>query len=603
MLKNHLITFTLIYLMCNCIHAFSIANNADDGEDSELFVGAVVHINTTSSRAIRIYINNVKCKRCKFRLITELGQTSLDDILFLRLHGSYNIIVENKSTREKYCRELETKNIYWGLDGEYAFEILQYVNDDKSEHYECILSTIREPCNWLLPLIIAPIVLILIAIIFTLFKFLYKKRKLRIPYLKRETTTEGDREIKKSTRLKSIDTFRGVTLAIMIFVNYGAGEYEFLSHVPWNGLHLADVVYPWFIFIMGLAIPLSFNSIAKKLSINDENVNKMRKFKKFILKIIKRSILLFLIGLAVENTSTSLAEMRILGILQRISICYFVCSLMELVSLHCKNYAFEAVDEEAFWKKNFKELVYYPFQWLFILVLAILWILIIFLLPVPNCPKGYLGPGGTDNYGRHAKCTGGAAGYIDRVLLSASHLNKQPLAGTLYGFNSSYDEEGVLGTLNAIFLTYLGVSAGHIFINYKEDKHRYIRFIVYSLAYGLIGLILCKFKLDDSGWIPINRSMTSTSFVLVTTSLALLMVIILYLLVDVFKVYSGIPFVYLGTNSLSIFILHFILRDTLFVQFAETKTYATKLANNIYGVFFWIFVSTFMYYKKIFIKI
>ncbi|KAL8165913.1 UNVERIFIED_CONTAM: hypothetical protein K2H54_056741 [Gekko kuhli] len=65
-------------------------------------------------------------------------------------------------------------------------------------------------------------------------------------------------------RLRSLDTFRGLALAIMVFVNYGGGKYWFFKHQSWNGLTVADLVFPWFVFIMGTSIALSLSSMLRR---------------------------------------------------------------------------------------------------------------------------------------------------------------------------------------------------------------------------------------------------------------------------------------------------------------------------------------------------
>lgn len=61
-------------------------------------------------------------------------------------------------------------------------------------------------------------------------------------------------------RLRSLDTFRGLTICLMIFVNSGGGHYWWIEHATWNGLHIADLVFPWFLWIMGVCIPMSVKS-------------------------------------------------------------------------------------------------------------------------------------------------------------------------------------------------------------------------------------------------------------------------------------------------------------------------------------------------------
>lgn len=108
-------------------------------------------------------------------------------------------------------------------------------------------------------------------------------------------------------------------------INYGSGGYSMLDHAVWNGLHLADTVFPCFIFLMGVSIPLSFNAYFKK--------NQMTLKKKDIfIKIIKRSFLLFLFGLLTSNSSkVTLRELRIFGV--RLINKLFIKNVLKRVNL------------------------------------------------------------------------------------------------------------------------------------------------------------------------------------------------------------------------------------------------------------------------------
>jgi len=97
-----------------------------------------------------------------------------------------------------------------------------------------------------------------------------------------ETPTSNDNELevpRNKKRLKSLDIFRGIAIVLMIFVNSGGGRYWFIEHATWNGLHFADLVFPWFLFIMGVCIPLSIKS----------QVNRQVPMKEIVWKIVKVS--------------------------------------------------------------------------------------------------------------------------------------------------------------------------------------------------------------------------------------------------------------------------------------------------------------------------
>jgi len=105
----------------------------------------------------------------------------------------------------------------------------------------------------------------------------------------------------------------------MIFVNYGGGSYWFFNHSIWNGLTVADLVFPWFVFIMGIAMPISFTSLLKRKTPMSE----------ILYKVIRRSVILFCLGLFINN-GYYLPQWRVMGVLQRFGVAYFFNSLILL---------------------------------------------------------------------------------------------------------------------------------------------------------------------------------------------------------------------------------------------------------------------------------
>jgi heparan-alpha-glucosaminide N-acetyltransferase len=118
-------------------------------------------------------------------------------------------------------------------------------------------------------------------------------------------------------------------------------------------------------------------------------------------------------------------------------------------------------------KNQFKDIIYYPFQWLIIIFIAVTWVLFTFFLQVGNCSPGYLGPGGLSENGTHFNCTGGAANYIDRIILGNKHLYQNPTSKIIYKHLLPHDPEGLLGILTSICLAYFGVQCGHILLVLK----------------------------------------------------------------------------------------------------------------------------------------
>jgi heparan-alpha-glucosaminide N-acetyltransferase len=184
--------------------------------------------------------------------------------------------------------------------------------------------------------------------------------------------------------------------------------------------------------------------------------------------------------------------------------------------------------------------------------------------------------------------------------LGINHLYQSPTCKEIYFNDLAYDPEGLLGCLTSFFLAYLGIVTGHIFIHYKNHDQRRVKFLLYSVICGLIGGFLCGFSKED-GLIPINKNLWSLSFILVTASIGYLFLIVLYSLIDLYDIYSGTPFIYLGRNSITIYICHGIFFDH-FPFFAVKNTHAWLLFKDFYGIAIWCIVAALMDHNKVYIN-
>ncbi len=134
----------------------------------------------------------------------------------------------------------------------------------------------------------------------------------------------------KSKRLLSLDVLRGLTVAGMILVNNGYGEsFEMLRHSRWNGMTPCDLVFPFFLFIMGVSCYISLSKSG------------FTPTRPVLLKVVKRTMLLFAIGLfinwfdhAIEGDLLCFGHLRLWAVLQRIALCYFFVSLFALFCNH-----------------------------------------------------------------------------------------------------------------------------------------------------------------------------------------------------------------------------------------------------------------------------
>jgi heparan-alpha-glucosaminide N-acetyltransferase len=103
-------------------------------------------------------------------------------------------------------------------------------------------------------------------------------------------------------------------------------------------------------------------------------------------------------------------------------------------------------------------------------------------MEVPGCGRGYIGPGGRADNGSQWKCTGGAAGYLDQIILSTNHIYPHPTCKSTYD-TGSFDPEGILGTLNTIVICFLGVQAGRILVYHQRHISRLLRFVVWGVIF------------------------------------------------------------------------------------------------------------------------
>ncbi len=161
---------------------------------------------------------------------------------------------------------------------------------------------------------------------------------------------------------------------------------------------------------------------------------------------------------------------------------------------------------------------------------------------------------------------------------------------------------GSLGTLTGILLCYIGVHAGHCYVHFTSTRRLCTHWFISAIVCGSIGLLLSKGGHSD-GWIPINMNLWSLSFVLIVASSAFIILIIFYLFIDIRQWLAGAPFLWLGMNSIVIYIGHKLFGDRFPVQFGVENTHAKLMALHLYGVFFWTVIAGLMYWKKKFIII
>lgn len=309
-------------------------------------------------------------------------------------------------------------------------------------------------------------------------------------------------------RYYSLDVFRGATVALMILVNNPGSwshVYHALSHAEWNGFSGADAVFPFFLFAVGNA--LSF--VMLKLQQAPTTA--------VYIKILKRTLLIFLIGYLINwmpfvkwDNSTlvpkDLSKLRIMGVLQRIALCYGIAAL---IIYHIKP------------RGTFL---------LSCLILIGYWVMC-FLGGDQNNPYSMQGFLGT---------------YIDKFILGENLMYK--------GEGSTFDPEGLFSTIPAIVQVVFGYLVGV----YIQQKGKTFEMLANLLVIGCV-LVGCGLIWDTT--FPINKKMWTSAYVVYSTGLAIIVLSILIYAIE-FKNKRGMWskfFDVFGKNALFIFILSGII--------------------------------------------
>ncbi len=441
--------------------------------------------------------------------------------------------------------------------------------------------------------------------------------------------------LKKSNRLISLDAFRGITIAGMIMVNNPgswSAIYPPLRHAAWNGWTPTDFIFPFFLFIVGVAIVYAF---ANRQATGATTVA-------VYLKILKRTVLLFAIGLYLSafkgippkallvfgslflicwaayliirytvksETQSSLlnifkwamiilalilavsalkgvdfSTLRIPGVLQRIAITYCIASIIVL-------------------NTGIKAQAWFAFGFL-----AVYWILMKYI-PVPGHGAGVLtllvDPVTNQNV------MGNLAWWLDSKLLAGHTWSSAPAAG--------FDPEGILSTIPAITTVLCGVLTAHWLKTNKNDYEK----VTGLFAFGIIGLVLGEII---SIWFPINKNLWSPSYTIFMAGMALLFLGMCYWLIDIrgYKAWSR-PFVIFGSNAITVYVLSSLTARALIFWWKVPGPEGTPIAlktflyNNYFQswlapmnssllwavcyILIWFGLAIILYKKKIFIKL
>lgn len=425
----------------------------------------------------------------------------------------------------------------------------------------------------------------------------------------------------KSDRLLSLDVFRGITIAGMILVNNPGSwghMYAPLGHANWHGWTPTDLIFPFFLFMVGVAMTLSF----------DRRISRGQSRVRLLEQVVRRTIILFLLGLIMagypnwrliapfvlfivglgfvfadepplglgQNTKATIrkflgwaillaavlyflidfsyfqeSRLRVPGVLQRIALCYFFAALIIM---------YTGIRGRIIWT----------------LILLVGYWIIVKMVPAPG---GYtanvLGPEGLLH------------DWLDVKLLGA-HL-----------YSSRPDPEGILSTLPAIATTLTGVLTGNWLKSSRDLPEKIGGLFVAANIALFVGICM-------DYWFPINKKIWTSSYVVFTSGMALHFLAMCFWMID-YKGYRAwtYPFRVFGTNAITVFFASGIMVRILTRQITFTLADGSTIAARtwLYQTFFaswaspvnasllfaisyvllWLLLMMPLYHKKIFIKI
>jgi len=152
-------------------------------------------------------------------------------------------------------------------------------------------------------------------------------------------------------------------------------------------------------------------------------------------------------------------------------------------------------------------------------------------------------------------------------------------------------------------LCFLGLQAGRTLVHYKNPIAIVGRWMTWGILTTVIAIILCKAQKND-GWIPLNKNLWSLSYVLLMAGSAFIFLSLLYLVIDKLQIWRGSPFLYVGMNSILIYIAQIVFKNYFPFSYYPLKTsHGGLLLSNLIGVSCWGMISYYLYWKKILVKI
>lgn len=359
-------------------------------------------------------------------------------------------------------------------------------------------------------------------------------------------------------RLLSLDAFRGFTIAAMILVNFPGSwshVYPPLLHAEWNGLTPTDLIFPFFLFIIGVSVALAYSKLLQK------GVSRKSLYR----KILFRSLKIFVVGLLLNYIHHfELSELRYAGVLQRIAVVFLLASLLFLITK---------------WKV----------QLIIGSGILILYWLLMVLIPTPGYSAAMLEPGAN------------LAAWMDISFLP----------GKLY--QGTWDPEGLLSTLPALGSCIMGMLTGKLILSKMNDDRKVIWLFTLGLAATIMGYIWgWFFPINKNLWTS-SYVLVTGGFAMIVLAASIFRI---DLLQKVKLARVGIIF---GSNAIVVYVLADVLSFIFYelplgrfglnehmVNLAQVSLFSPEFLSMLYALLYIgiLFIPVWwLYNRKIFIKL
>ncbi|XVF31383.1 hypothetical protein REPUB_Repub16aG0141400 [Reevesia pubescens] len=400
-------------------------------------------------------------------------------------------------------------------------------------------------------------------------------------------------------RVVSLDIFRGLTVALMILVDDAGEEWPVIGHAPWHGCNLADFVMPFFLFSVGMAIPLALKRIPSR--------------GKAVKKVVFRTLKLLFWGLLLQGGfshapdkltyGVDMKMIRFCGILQRIAFAYLVVALAEIFLKDT-----QAKDIAA---GHFSVFRLYCWHWLVGACMLIMYLALLYGTYVPDWQFTVHNKDSAE-YGKvftvacnvrgklDPPCN--AVGYIDREVLGINHMYQRPAwrrskactenspyegpfkNGAPSWCHAPFEPEGILSSISAILSTIIGVHFGHVLVHMKGHSERLKQWVMMGFALLILGIIL-----HFTHAIPLNKQLYTFSYICVTSGAAALVFSAIYIMVDIWDLkYVFLAFKWIGMNAMLVYVM---AAEGIFAGFINGWYYEDAHNTLVYWIQKHIFIG------------